>query len=70
MKNNIIVTIARQFGSGGREIGEKLAVKLDIPYYDKSLIPLRYCYIFICARDKRGTDEQREKKLIDIYLQL
>jgi cytidylate kinase len=40
MKNNIIVTIARQFGSGGREIGERLAVKLDIPYYDKSLFHL------------------------------
>lgn len=40
MKNKVIITIARQFGSGGREIGEKLALKLDIPYYDKSLIHL------------------------------
>ena len=34
----LIVTIGRQFGSGGREIGEKLAHKLNIGYYDKALI--------------------------------
>lgn len=33
-----IVTISRQYGSGGREIGEKLAKKLGIPFYDKELI--------------------------------
>ena len=35
---NKIITISRQYGSGGREIGEKLAVKLGIPFYDKELI--------------------------------
>ena len=35
-----IITIARQYGSGGREIGEMLAKKLDVPYYDKELIAL------------------------------
>ncbi len=33
-----IITVSRQFGSGGREIGEKLARKLDIPYYDNEII--------------------------------
>lgn len=33
-----VITISRQYGSGGREIGEKLAKKLGIPYYDKELI--------------------------------
>ena len=33
-----IITISRQYGCGGREIGEKLAKKLDIPFYDKELI--------------------------------
>lgn len=33
-----IITIGRQFGSGGREIGEKLALKLGIPFYDKDLL--------------------------------
>lgn len=35
---NTIITIGRQFGSGGREIGKDLAEKLGIPYYDKELI--------------------------------
>ena len=33
-----IITISRQFGSGGREIGAKLAEKLGIPFYDNELI--------------------------------
>ena len=33
-----IITIGRQFGSGGHEIAEKLATKLDIPFYDKELL--------------------------------
>jgi len=33
-----IVTIGRQFGSGGREIGAKLASELGIPFYDHELI--------------------------------
>ena len=40
MKENLIVTISRQYGSGGREIGQKLAARLGIPYYDKELIIL------------------------------
>ena len=40
MSENIIVTIARQCGSGGREIGEILAQKLGMVYHDKSLINL------------------------------
>ena len=40
MKENRIVTISRQYGSGGREIGKKLAARLGIPYYDKELIIL------------------------------
>lgn len=35
-----IITISRQFGSGGREIGEALAKSLDIKCYDKELISL------------------------------
>jgi cytidylate kinase len=35
---NKIITISRQFGSGGREIGTKLADKLGIPYYDNEII--------------------------------
>ena len=35
---NKIITISRQYGSGGREIGAKLAGKLNIPFYDNELI--------------------------------
>ena len=35
---NKIITISRQYGSGGREIGEKLAKILGIPFYDNELI--------------------------------
>ena len=37
---HVIITIARQHGSGGRLIGECLAKKMGIAYYDKELISL------------------------------
>lgn len=33
-----IITISREFGSGGRTIGHQVAQKLDIPFYDKELV--------------------------------
>ena len=33
-----IVTISRQFGSGGRTVGHLVAQALDIPFYDKELV--------------------------------
>ena len=33
-----VITISRQYGSGGREIGAKLATQLGIPFYDNELI--------------------------------
>lgn len=38
MSKKVIITIARQYGSGGREIGERVAKILNIPIYDKELI--------------------------------
>ena len=35
-----IITISREFGSGGREIGKKLADDLGIPFYDKELLEM------------------------------
>lgn len=35
-----IITISREFGSGGREIGKLLAKDLDIPFYDKELLEM------------------------------
>ena len=36
----MIITIGRQYGSGGKEIGEKLAKKLDCPFYDDELLTM------------------------------
>lgn len=37
---NFVITIARQYGSGGREIGRKLADGLGYKYYDRDLITI------------------------------
>ena len=49
--NNVVITIARQYGSGGRTIGEMLAKKLNVHYYDKELMKL--------ASDDSGINEAR-----------
>lgn len=46
----VVYTIGRQYGSGGREIGQKLAKKLGIPFYDNELIAL--------AAKKSGVSEE------------
>ena len=46
---NYVITIARGFGSGGKEIGEKLAKELGIPCYDRQILTM--------ASDKNGVDE-------------
>ena len=33
-----IITISREFGSGGRTVGHKVAERLGIPFYDKELV--------------------------------
>lgn len=38
MKDHTIITIGRQYGTGGREIGRAVAEKLGIAYYDRELI--------------------------------
>lgn len=38
MAEKKIITIGRQFGSGGKQIGEALAEKMNIPFYDKELL--------------------------------
>ena len=40
MKKPLIITIGREYGSGGRQIGEALAKRLGISYYDKKIITL------------------------------
>ena len=40
-----VITISREFGSGGREIGVCLAKKLGIPVYDKELIEIGRAHV-------------------------
>lgn len=40
MDKRIVVTVSREFGSGGRIIGKMVADKLGIPYYDREIIEL------------------------------
>ena len=47
---NTIITIARQYGSGGREVGKKLAEMLGINCYDRDLITM--------AAEKSGMSEE------------
>ena len=35
---HVVITIGRQYGSGGAEIGKQLAEKLDISFYDKNIL--------------------------------
>lgn len=38
MNKKIVITISREYGSGGREVAKLLAQNLNIPYYDKELL--------------------------------
>ena len=40
MSNKVIVTIGREFGSGGHEVGKRLAAALGIKFYDNEFIRL------------------------------
>lgn len=37
---SMIITIGRQFGSGGRDIGKRVAEEFGIPFYDKELVEI------------------------------
>ncbi len=56
MDKKIIITIARQYGSGGREIGELVAEKLGIALYDRELIT---------EAANRGSLDEKVTKLAD-----
>ena len=50
MKCNTVISISRQFGSGGRAIGKLIADKLEIPFYDSQIISM--------AAEKSGLSKQ------------
>lgn len=52
-----IITIGREFGSGGHEIGNQLATRLDIPLYDNNLIRMVAEKLDIREETARAVDE-------------
>lgn len=40
-ENGLVITIAREYGSGGHDIGKALAKELGIPFYDRSIIDMK-----------------------------
>lgn len=64
MYNNRIVTIARQFGSGGREIGEELSKKLGVKFYDKELISIAAKESNIAPEIFENVDEKATNSLL------
>lgn len=61
---NRIITIGRQFGSGGREVGRQVAKLLGIDYYDKELITVAAKASGLNAQFLESYDEKRTNSLL------
>lgn len=63
MKKNMVITIGRQFGSGGHEIGAKLAEKLGLAFYDEEIITEAAKSANVPEDKIKAFDENRGKPL-------
>jgi cytidylate kinase len=66
-ERNIIITIGREYGSGGHEIGEKLAKKLGINFYDNKLVELASARSGLDANAVAHTDEKAPGLFVSGY---
>ncbi len=57
-KQKIVITINREYGSGGRSIGKILSKRLGIPYYDDDIIKLSSEYSAVAEEYFRMHDEK------------
>lgn len=69
---NTIITIGREFGSGGKEIGVKLAKEFGIPCYDKELLTRAakesgFAEELIQTHDERPTNSFLYNLVMDTY---
>lgn len=64
MKKKIIITINREYGSGGRLIGKSLSKKLNIPYYDDEIIKIASEDSAIAEEYFRLNDERAGNKIL------
>lgn len=55
---NIIYTIGREFGSGGKDVGQKLAEKLGVPFFDKELLSRASAESGLCEEIFHMQDEK------------
>lgn len=68
MTENTIITIGRQFGSGGHEIGNMLAQRLNIPLYDKNLIHMAAQEIGISNEAAENLNETVLGRFLSAYV--
>lgn len=68
MTDNVIITIGRQCGSGGREIGMRLAKRLDIPLYDHNLVEMAAKELDISEEAAREVDETALSSFLASYI--
>lgn len=71
-ETNTIITIGRQFGSGGKEIAEKLGESLQIPVYDKEMLAVAAKDSGICqelfeSHDEKPTNSFLYSLVMDTY---
>lgn len=59
-----IITIGREYGSGGRFIGRKVAEELSIPFYDKELITVAAQQSGFCEEILASNDEKHISNLM------
>ena len=63
-----IITIGRQFGSGGKEIGIRVAKELGIPFYDKELLQEAAKKSGLCEKIFENFDERPKSLLYSIAM--
>lgn len=68
MDKKIIITIGREFGSEGHEIGNELAQRLQIPMYDKDLLNLAAKKSGIAMEQLATVDETIANRFLEPYL--
>ena len=64
MANNTIITIGRQYGSGGHDIGKQLAEELNVPFYDKALLERAAKDSGLCQEIFENHDEKQTNSFL------
>lgn len=67
MTGHKVITIGRQFGSGGREIGQRLSEKLDFPLYDHRLVSMAAEQLGVRKEDAERVDESSLNSFVSSY---